>query len=147
MMENLSTDSSFLSARQPRRKTHLNLLICSNRATSRLPHYAVLHQLAQGAHLTEAHSIAEVIAALSAKACDVVILAMGASAESTSDMLRAIRQNAPSVPLLAVSLTAERQNAVQLLRDGASGYVGNAALPTELGHAVNSVARGHRYIS
>jgi len=46
-----------------------------------------------------------------------------------------------------LSMHPESRYAVQVLRSGASGYVQKEALATELVSAINTILRGHKYIS
>lgn len=46
-----------------------------------------------------------------------------------------------------LSMHPENRYAVQILRSGASGYVQKEALATELVNAINTILRGHKYIS
>jgi two-component system invasion response regulator UvrY len=46
-----------------------------------------------------------------------------------------------------LSMHPESRYAVQVLRSGASGYVQKEALATDLVSAINTILRGHKYIS
>ena len=50
-------------------------------------------------------------------------------------------------PVLILSMHPESRYAVQILRSGASGYVQKEALAEELVNAIQTILRGHKYIS
>ena len=62
-------------------------------------------------------------------------------------MLKQIKREKPNLPVLILSMHPENRYAVQILRSGASGYVQKEALATELVTAIQTIMRGHKYIS
>lgn len=78
---------------------------------------------------------------------DVILLDIAMPEQSGVDALSAIRARAPDLPVLILSGFPERQYAVTLLRQGASGYVSKDCEPEELVRAVRTVCRGRRYIT
>ena len=78
---------------------------------------------------------------------DVVLLDLQMSGRTGLDLLTTIRTARPKTPILVVSAHPEDQQAVLMLRAGASGYVTKDAAPDALITAVKRVAAGGRYIS
>jgi DNA-binding NarL/FixJ family response regulator len=63
-----------------------------------------------------------------------------------ADATARVRQECPGVKVLALTVHEERAYLTQLLRAGASGYVLKRAAPSELVHAMRTVAAGGTYI-
>jgi len=63
------------------------------------------------------------------------------------DIMRQIKEIAPKLPVLIVSIYPEDQYAVRVLKAGAAGYVSKDAATEELAEAVRRVLQGRKYIS
>jgi two-component system invasion response regulator UvrY len=95
----------------------------------------------------EAASAAEALERLREGAWDVALLDLSLPDGSGIELLARIREVAPALPVLVLSMHAERRYAVQLLRSGASGYLQKEALVDELKGAIRGVLQGRRYVS
>lgn len=89
----------------------------------------------------------EVLPALRRQPFDIVILDVSLAGRSGIDLLEPIRAEFPSLPVLMLSMHAERQYAIRCLRAGAAGYIQKDAPPEEILTAMERVAAGRRYIS
>ena len=89
----------------------------------------------------------EVLAALSAGPCDVVLLDISLPGRGGLDVLKDIRRSFPDVRVLVVSTHDESQYAVRAMRAGAAGYLTKTSPPEELVRAVRQLMRTGRYIS
>ncbi len=78
---------------------------------------------------------------------DVLVMDLAMPGQSGIDVLTMIRALAPGVGILVLSGYPEEFYAVNLLRQGASGYLNKACDPMEIVNAIRLVALGHRYIS
>lgn len=78
---------------------------------------------------------------------DVVVLDISMPGMSGIDALRMIRDAAPKLPVLILSMYPEEQYAVRLIKSGASGYMTKETVPQELVDAIRKVAAGKKYIS
>lgn len=58
-----------------------------------------------------------------------------------------IKKNAPTIPVLVLSLHPEKQYATRVIKAGASGYVRKTAAVTELINAVRHLLIGRKYIT
>ena len=58
-----------------------------------------------------------------------------------------IRAKAPDVGILILSGYPEEQYAMNLIRQGASGYLNKECEPMEIVNAIRTIALGRRYIS
>jgi two-component system invasion response regulator UvrY len=78
---------------------------------------------------------------------DVVVLDITMPGRSGFDVLKELRVERPSLPVLVLSMHAEEQFAVRLLKAGAAGYLNKESAPEELVKAIRKVVSGGRYVS
>ena len=78
---------------------------------------------------------------------DVVILDIGLPGRGGLEVLKDIKQEAPRLPVLILSMHPEEQYAVRAIRAGAAGYLTKETAPEKLVDAVRRVVSGGRYIS
>jgi two-component system invasion response regulator UvrY len=78
---------------------------------------------------------------------DVLLMDLSMPGQSGIDALAMIRAKAPDVGILVLSGYPEEQYAVNLIRQGASGYLNKGCEPMEIVNAIRTVALGRRYIS
>lgn len=77
---------------------------------------------------------------------DVLLLDLHLADMSGLDVLRYVRSHHPSTKVLILSSYPESQFGVNVLRAGASGFIGKGADVPELMRALRCVARGGRYV-
>lgn len=90
---------------------------------------------------------AEAVEKLKTAPCDVLLLDLSLPKLPGVEVLREVKKTLPKVRVLILSMHAEDQYAVHLLRAGAAGYVSKGCSPDQLLTAIRKVARGERYIS
>jgi DNA-binding NarL/FixJ family response regulator len=78
---------------------------------------------------------------------DVVLMDLSMPGPSGLDLLKGIRQRAPQLPLLVLTMYPEDQYAVRTLKAGASGYIHKGSPPGEMVEAIRAVSAGRKYIS
>ncbi len=78
---------------------------------------------------------------------DVLVLDLNMPGRSGFDALNHLKAERPDLPVLVLSMHAEDQYAVRVLRAGASGYMSKESAPDELIRAIRRVASGNRYVS
>lgn len=78
---------------------------------------------------------------------DVLVLDLNMPRRSGFDALNHLQAERPDLPVLVLSMHAEDQYAVRVLRAGASGYLSKESAPDELIRAIRRVAAGNRYVS
>lgn len=78
---------------------------------------------------------------------DVALLDISMPGKSGIDALKMIRDEAPRLPVLILSMYPEEQYAVRLIKAGAAGYMTKESAPQELVDAIRKVASGKKYIS
>ncbi len=79
--------------------------------------------------------------------CDVVLLDITMPNKSGLDVLKELHAESPRLPVLVLSMHAEDQYAVRILRAGAAGYLTKESAPAKLVQAIRKVVRGGRYVS
>jgi DNA-binding NarL/FixJ family response regulator len=95
----------------------------------------------------EAASGREAIDLVRTTEMDVMIMDLSMPGQSGIDALAMIRAKAPDVGILILSGYPEEQYAVNLIRQGASGYLNKECEPIEIVNAIRTIALGRRYIS
>lgn len=87
------------------------------------------------------------VAKASAEKWDVVICDLDLPGRSGLDAMLQIKEIAPKLPVLIMSIYPEEQYAKRLLKAGAAGYVSKDAATEELAKAVRMVLQGRKYVS
>lgn len=95
----------------------------------------------------EASDGAGALAALELHRPDILVTDIGLGAESGLDLVRAVHQRWPALPIVVVSMHAAEATVSTAIRDGASAYVLKDAAPSELACALDAVRRGDSYLS
>ena len=95
----------------------------------------------------EAASGREAIDLVRSTELDVLLMDLSMPGQSGMDALAMIRAKAPDVGILILSGYPEEHYAVNLIRQGASGYLNKACEPTEIVDAIRVIAMGKRYIT
>jgi two-component system invasion response regulator UvrY len=90
----------------------------------------------------EASSGREAIDLVRTTEMDVIIMDLSMPGQSGIDALAMIRAKAPDVGILILSGYPEEQYAVNLIRQGASGYLNKECEPMEIVNAIRTIALG-----
>jgi two-component system invasion response regulator UvrY len=83
----------------------------------------------------------------SSRRWDVLVLDITMPDRSGFDILKELKHEQPDLPVLVLSIHAEEQFAVRVLKAGASGYLTKENAPAELVKAIRKVVSGGKYIS
>jgi len=89
----------------------------------------------------------EALRIIQSQPCDVVLLDITMPNKSGLDVLKELHANTPRLPVLVLSMHAEDQYAVRVLRAGAAGYLTKESAPAKLVQAIRKVVRGGKYVS
>ncbi|MEX3693287.1 response regulator [Paraburkholderia sp. BR14263] len=95
---------------------------------------------------TEAGEGPEVIEKLRTSEIDLLLLDMKMPGLSGVDLIRRVRSDRPTLPVLVLSIYNEAQVASRALRAGATGYVTKDSDPQVLLAAIRKLADGGRFI-
>ncbi len=89
----------------------------------------------------------EVLSKVKAAQYDVVLLDISMPGMHGLDIIRRLKDEKPTLPVLILSIHPEEQYAVRAFRAGASGYLTKESAPDELVAAIRKVSRGGKYVS
>lgn len=78
---------------------------------------------------------------------DAVVLDINLPDINGLEVLKRIRSEWPKLPVLILSVYAEDQYGVRMIRSGASGYLAKSSAPEHLVTALKKVISGQRYVS
>jgi DNA-binding NarL/FixJ family response regulator len=95
----------------------------------------------------EAATAEEALEMLWKEPWSLVLLDISMPGRSGLDVLRDLKDARPATPVLVLSMHAEEQFALRVLKGGASGYVTKDSLEEDLARAVEKVLAGGRYLS
>ncbi|MCX7787335.1 MAG: response regulator transcription factor [Spirochaetes bacterium] len=78
---------------------------------------------------------------------DVVVLDISLPGKDGLELLKDLKHQYPTLPVLILSIQPEEQYAIRALRSGASGCLNKASAPEELVAAIRRLASGGTYIT
>lgn len=125
----------------------VRILIADDHAIVRRGVREILLEQFPAAEITEASDTAELVLKVIKQTFDIVITDLSMPGRSSLDALQEIKQHAPKLPVLVLSIYPEDQYAVRVLKAGASGYLTKDLAPDELINAVNKLLSGRKYIT
>jgi two-component system invasion response regulator UvrY len=99
------------------------------------------------AHVGEASNAEEGMTEIKSTEWDVLVLDLSLPGTSGLDMLKDLRRERPTLPVLVLSMHAPEQFARRAMNAGASGYLTKDSDPIELVKAVGEVIAGRRYLN
>ncbi len=89
----------------------------------------------------------EVLATVRKAGFDLLLMDLSMPGRSGVDLIRQIKDEAPKLPILVLTMHEEEQYAVRAIRAGASGYLTKESAGTQLVTAIRKVASGRPFIS
>ena len=78
---------------------------------------------------------------------DVLLLDISMPDRNGIDVLKQVKKELPSLPVLMLTMHREDQYAIRAMKAGASGYLTKQSAPSELVNALQLVATGRKYIT
>lgn len=78
---------------------------------------------------------------------DVVLLDIAMPGRGGMDVLKQLRKERPSLPVLMLTMYPEEQYAVRVFKTGASGFLTKSCEPEELVSAIRAVSSGGKYVT
>jgi DNA-binding NarL/FixJ family response regulator len=97
--------------------------------------------------IAEAANAAEALNEVRGGEWDVMVLDITLPGTSGLDLLKELRRERPTLPVLVLSMHPHDQFARRAMQAGASGYLTKDSSPTELVKAVTEVIAGRRYVN
>jgi len=95
----------------------------------------------------EAANGVEVIEKVKTEKFDVVVLDIAMPGRGGIDVLKNIKQQNPTLPVLILSMYPEDQYAIRVLKAGAAGYLTKESASEKLISAVRRIYEGRKYVS
>ena len=92
-------------------------------------------------------SPADLLALLSSKLPDVILMDINLPEMSGLDLCKEVKQKYPNVQIIALSISNQPSIIKKMIENGASGYLLKDASKTEILTALNEVSKGKEYIS
>jgi len=108
---------------------------------------ALLSDEFPGATFGEASDILQALAQLARTKWDVALLDITLPGKSGLDLLKELKAEWPSLPVLVLSGHPEDQFAVRVLKAGGGGYLTKESAPEELAKAIRKILAGGQYVS
>ena len=123
------------------------LLLVDDHAVVRQGLGQILREAMPRATLGEAETGEQALELIRREAWDAVLLDISLPDRNGIEILKEIRQIAPDLPVLILTMHPEEQFALRALKAGAAGYVTKSTAPAEIVHAVGRVLARGRYIT
>ena len=95
----------------------------------------------------EASNAAEVLRKIKEKKWDVLILDMDMPGRNGLEVLKQLKDESSTIPVLMFSMYPEEQIAVRAFKAGASGYLSKDTVGAELANAIHLILSGRKYIT
>ena len=89
----------------------------------------------------------EVLDLVQRKHYDLIVLDISMPGRSGLDILKDLKGLKPNLPVLILTVHPEKDLAIRVLNEGASGYLTKEKSPDQLIKAIHEVVKGHKYIS
>lgn len=125
----------------------IRVLIADDHAVVRRGIMQILSEGPEPAVLGEAGDAHELLRLVREQDWDIVILDITMPGKSGLDVLKELKQERPTLPILVLTIHPEDQFAVRVLRAGAAGYMTKESAPDELVKAIRKVLAGGKYVS
>ena len=125
----------------------IRVLIADDHAVVRQGLKQILSGVADITVIDEATSGLEVLEKARAVEWDALVLDLSMPGRNGFDILLDLHSEMPNRPILVLSMYAEDQYAVRVLKAGASGYLTKESVPEELIQAIRKIVDGGKYIS
>ncbi len=125
----------------------IRILIADDHAIVRKGMKQLLMEYYPFASIGEVNDVEALMAEVTKREWDVIICDMNMPGRSGLDALLQIREMAPKLPVLIMSMYPEDQYALRVLKAGASGYLGKETIHEDLIKAVETVRKGKKFIT
>jgi two-component system, NarL family, invasion response regulator UvrY len=125
----------------------LRVLIADDHFRVRQGLREILQQGPETTVVGEAKTGQEAVEQARAESWDVVVLDINLPDQSGLEVLRAIKRERPTLPVLLLSLHPGSQYIKGSLKAGASGFLSKETAPEELRAAIDTVLAGGVYVS
>ena len=122
-------------------------LIADDHTVVRMGLRQIIFEAFPSAIIEEVTNAEDLLEKVTQEEWDVVISDISMPGRSGLEILQQIRLDHPQLPVLILSVFAEDQYAIRVLRAGASGYLNKESAAVELVKAINQLLLGKKYIT
>jgi two-component system, NarL family, invasion response regulator UvrY len=129
------------------KRENLKILIADDHAILRSGIRRVLQQLPEIGTISEAQNGGQVLQLVRAEHWDVLLLDLSMPGQNALDVLKLVKIEQPTLPVLIFSMHAEERYALRTLQAGAAGYLTKDITADQLIFALRSVVEGNTYVS
>jgi DNA-binding NarL/FixJ family response regulator len=125
----------------------IRILIADDHAVMRAGLREILGQRGSISVVGEADTGDRIVELVGEMPADILLLDVSMPVPPFLEVLQRVRERAPKLRVLVLTMHPEDQFAARALRAGASGYLTKSRTPDELLEAVTRISRGGRFIS
>ena len=125
----------------------INVLVVDDHSLIRKGLKQILDDTADIRVTGEAETGAEAIRMVRENKYDIALLDITLPDKYGIDVLKQLKLQCPSLPVLILSMHPDDQYALRAIKAGASGYMNKQSAPSQLVTAIRKVAGGKKYIS
>ena len=125
----------------------INVLVVDDHALIRKGLKQILDDTSDIRVIGEAETGMEAIRMVRDNKYDIVLLDITLPDKYGIDVLKQIKLQCPTLPVLILSMHPDEQYAMRSIKAGASGYMNKQSAPSQLVTAIRKVASGKKYIS
>ena len=125
----------------------IRLLIIDDHSVVRQGIRQILADIADIVVGAEATNAADGLERARAEQWDAVILDLNLPGTHGMDLLKQLRKEQETIPILVLSMHTEDQFALRAIRAGASGYLTKNSAPDDFVNAVRTVVSGRHYVT
>ena len=125
----------------------MRILIADDHAVVRKGLRQILEEASDIVVGGEASNGREVLEKIRAGGWDALVLDITMPGQTGLEVLKEVKQEAPRLPVLMLSMHAQEQYATRVLKAGASGYLPKESAPEDLIKAIRKVCSGGKYVS
>jgi two-component system, NarL family, invasion response regulator UvrY len=125
----------------------IRILIADDHAIVREGLKLILGEAPDMEVVAEAGSGPETMSMIHDGSCDLVLLDISMPGSNGIEVLKSIKREVPTLPVLILSMYPEGQYAIRALKAGASGYLTKDGPSEELLAAIRKTVAGGRYVS
>jgi DNA-binding NarL/FixJ family response regulator len=125
----------------------IKALVADDHAIVRRGLMQILAEHADMSVVGEAQDAPQLFALARAQAWDVAILDVSMPGRGGLEVLKELKSEFPTRPVLILSVHPEDQYAVRALKAGAAGYLSKDSAPSELVNAIRKAMQGGKYVS
>ncbi len=125
----------------------LKILIADDHAIVRRGLKQILLEEYPSANVGEVADAESLVNEVVTNTWDIIICDMNMPGRSGLDALGQIKQIAPQIPVLIMSMYPEDQYALRVLKAGASGYLGKESIHEHIIKAIQTVQLGKKFIT